>query len=148
MGCSSAKSNQPLAVITKKKTITDRESMNPHQEDLEASELHPGRPEVRKETPGMDATSKLLPNNSKIALTDIGPLNNTYSVGTNMDIFGVEKNNNANSMSLMHNRSTEKVNFPNHEHKFDFEFLEDELKDQKRNDEMIVDDVLKELNHI
>lgn len=145
MGCSSGKSNQPLAVITKKKTITDRESMNPHQEDLEASELQPGRVENRKETPGMDATSKLLPSNSKTALTDIGPLNNTYTAGTNMDHSVVEKNNN---MSLMHNRSTEKISFPNHEHKFDFDFIEDELKDQKKNDDMIVDDVLKELNHI
>ena len=146
MGCSNMKSDQSMPVITKKQTIHDRPSMNPHMEDHEAEELHPGRIEMKKETIGLEASTKLPMSDSKVSLTEPALPYTAVNLSNYQNLNESEKNLNY-TLNLSNIKPIEKVSFPNHEHRFDFDFLEDDQdKKEEHNENQLVDDILDELN--
>lgn len=149
MGCSNTKSTKSLPVIVKKETITDKHSMNPHNEDGEAEVVNEGKKQNdKRDSHDLDVASKIAKNESQ-AYQPEGPLSQTLPVAyINSSI--VEAPVYVNTTVNNHHAPSEKPNFPIHEHKFEFDFLDEEkqIRENPEKHHQEVDDVLKELNNI
>ncbi|OMJ82037.1 hypothetical protein SteCoe_17364 [Stentor coeruleus] len=144
MGCSSSKTNASMPVIEKKMTITEKFSMNPHDEDGEAEVLHEGKKINDKlDSHELSVASKLNKNESKSTFVE-APLSQTVPV-VNVNSSLVER-----QMGVNITVYGEKPNFPIHEHKFEFDFVDEERLGREKQDKshQDVEDVLKELDNI
>lgn len=145
MGCSSSKTNASMPVIEKKMTITEKFSMNPHDEDGEAHVLNEGKKINDKlDSHELNVAKKLNKNESKSTIME-APLSQTLPIA-NVDSSLVER------QGVNITVHGEKPEFPNHEHKFDFDFIDEERqrKEKEKQDKshQEVEDVLKELDNI
>ena len=145
MGCSNIKADHSIPAITKKQSVHEIHLMNPHMEDFEAEVLHPGRIDKKKLSLGLEPSTRLPVNNSKISLTEIKPLSNPNLPDSQLLDDSDKTLNLTLNLSII--KPPEKVSFPNHEHRFDFDFLLHEPVNDDHSDNQLVDDILKELNN-
>ena len=146
MGCANRKSDPALPVILKKQSIHEKFSMNPHAEDAEAEIVDPGRLEERKPSNNMDVASNLIKDESKATLNNFEGLSQTINAGVYQKTSETDKGYLSNTMNMSNINPIEKPNFPNHEHKFDFDFLEEEKKENEEADQKVLDEMLNEFD--
>lgn len=146
MGCVNRKPKQSSPVIIRKETIHERQSMNPHQEDVEAEVIEEAKTYKPKENHDMDVASKMTKNESKatlaegILLSQTAPLNNLNTSIPDNSAFNYSI---ANSKIL----PPEKPSFPNYEHKFDFD-MDIDLIEKDKDLHKEIDEFFNELNEI
>ena len=148
MGCAMRQKRQQPQKIIKIEITPEKKYINPHAEDLESEEIYSARPNARKSSLGMDVASKILANERKSETVDITTPSQTFKLIKHRSATENEKSLNFHSNSLIQSPLKEKISFYNHEHKFDFDFVEIKSHGFNNQDHNEIDEILAELNNL
>ena len=144
MGCSVSKPNHNIERSSDFKPNISPQKLSVDV-DVEIEEIYAARSEKRKISLGMDVASKLIAKHKKSVSAD--PYFSESSENKTKYILQNITNDEIRLFSNLENQNiTRKIDLDVHEHKFEFEFLEELNEDSQIDNE--INDVLSELNNL